>query len=194
MNNVNSNNYKKYATKVTASIFLFFLFFSTIFSSNVFAQNTSSIQGKIKVEAVGFFGHPPMKPTLDAIKEACNKFTDKVDLVIYNEETEEGQKFLSEKGLSGHIPMALYVNGQNTVLVDNKNITFRDFVNQEWRVKDLEKAIELSLKKNDTTSSDTISDGGMNNITIIILAVVIIAVVLITAFIFRRKLFVKKHK
>lgn len=128
----------------------------TLFAvANMVFPPVSFAEEKVKVEAVGFFSHYPMQSTRQAIESACEKFGDKVELRLYDETTDEGQEFLSKVGLSGHIPMALYVDGKISHSVDGKTITFRDFVGQNWSGGDLEKVIDLRLKGVDTASKET---------------------------------------
>lgn len=120
----------------------------------VLIPSTSFAEGKVKVEAVGFFSHFPMQPTKEAIQSACQKFGDKVELTLHDEDTQEGQEFLSKVGLSGHIPMAIYVDGELSHSVDGKNVAFRDFVGGSWRGEDLEKVLELRIKGVETAAKD----------------------------------------
>jgi hypothetical protein len=112
------------------------------FSVNANAEE----QGKVIIEAVGFFTHFPMRPTRGVIEDTCAKFGERVELTLYDEMKPEGQEFMALKGLSGHIPMRLFINGLNTVTIDGRAISFRDFVNRAWNADDLEKAIMLALE------------------------------------------------
>jgi hypothetical protein len=106
---------------------------------------TASTITSVKVEAVGFFTHPPMWETRDTIQKVCKEFPGKVDLVMYNEMSDEGRKFMQSKGLKGHLPMVLYVNGSIAHKINNQVIVFRDFVGQSWKAENLEQVIKLNL-------------------------------------------------
>lgn len=112
----------------------------SVFSVNIHAQE----QKKVIVEAVGFFSHFPMKATRDAIMETCAKFGEQVELTLYDEDSPEGESFMKKKGLSGHLPMRLYINGENTFALSGRTVSFKDFVNREWNADDLSNAIELA--------------------------------------------------
>jgi hypothetical protein len=103
-------------------------------------------QEKVSVEAVGFFTHFPMRQTRQVIEATCAKFGDRVTLKLYDETRAEGQAFMEEKNLSGHIPMRLYINGVNTFRIDGQEIAFSDFVGYAWMPEHLEKAITLALE------------------------------------------------
>ena len=106
-----------------------------LFPAGVFAEN----QEKIIIEAVGFFSHFPLRATRQAIEDTCAKFGDKVKLTLYDETEPDGQMFMRLKGLSGHLPMVLFINGK---------ISFRDFVGRDWTPEELEKAITAALENN----------------------------------------------
>jgi hypothetical protein len=129
----------------------------------MFIPATSLAAGKVRVEAVGFFSHPPMQPVLESIQSTCEGFGDKVELILHDETTDEGQQFLSKVGLSGHIPMALFVDGKIVHLIDGKTVTFRDFPGETWSADDLKKVIELRLKDVDTAAKDQSPGLGQTN-------------------------------
>ncbi len=103
------------------------------------AQPAVAMAAPLKVEALGFFSHPPMWETRDTIQKVCQEFGDRVDLVMYDETTADGEKFMQSHNLSGHIPMVLYING-------SLNQQIRDFVNWNWKAEDLKQAIKLALE------------------------------------------------
>ena len=102
-----------------------------LFPTGVFAKN------KVIIEAVGFFSHFPMRATRQAIEDTCAKFGDKVKLTIYDETQPDGQMFMRLKGLSGHLPMRLLIDGK---------VSFSDFVDRDWTAEQLEKAIATALE------------------------------------------------
>ena len=99
----------------------------------------------LKVEALGFFSHPPMWETRDTIQQVCQEFGDRVELVMHDEMTSDGQGFMQSNGLSGHIPMVLYLDGSPAHQIDGRTVEFRDFVNMGWKAGDLEQVIKLNL-------------------------------------------------
>lgn len=100
----------------------------------------------VKVEAIGFFGHPPLFKERDAIKQVCQDFGDKVELSLYIEESPDGVKFMKEKGLSGHLPVVIYVNGSVAHKIGDRVIVFRDFIGEGWTKADLQQVIKLNVE------------------------------------------------
>ena len=104
-----------------------------LFLVSTFAKN----RDKVIVEAVGFFSHFPLQATRQAIEDTCAKFGDKVKLTLYDETKADGQEFMKSKGLSGHLPMKLLIDGK---------VSFSDFVDRDWTAEQLEKAITTALE------------------------------------------------
>jgi ABC-type uncharacterized transport system substrate-binding protein len=104
----------------------------------------------IKVEALGFFSHPPLRATRNTIQEICKQFGSQVELVLHDEWSEDGQKFMKEKGLTGHLPTVIYINGSLAHKIDDRVVVFRDFVGQAWTGQDLQKVIQLNLDGQNT--------------------------------------------
>lgn len=142
---------------------------------------------KVIVEAVGFFSHFPMRPTRQTIEEICAKFGEQVSLTLYDEMQPEGQAFLSSKGLSGHIPMRLYINGVNTFTLDGREVSFSDFAGYAWTAADLENAIDFTLTNGvDGIAADTPADSGGGSPVVTAGIAAGVAIVMITGFILFR--------
>ncbi|MDR3560238.1 MAG: hypothetical protein P4N59_02180 [Negativicutes bacterium] len=107
--------------------------------------STAAAAAPVKVEAVGFFSHPPMFKDRDAIKQVCQGFGDQVELNLYIETAEDGQKFMKDKGLSGHLPLVLYINGSLAHKIGDRTIIFRDFMGEAWTKEDLQQVIKLNI-------------------------------------------------
>jgi hypothetical protein len=117
-----------------------------IFLGLFLIQSSATMGAKVKVEALGFFSHPPMHETRDTIQKVCKEFGNRVELTMYDEWSPDGQNFMQSKKLSGHLPMVLYVNGAVAHRIGGRVVTFRDFVGYSWTAEDLEQVIKLNLE------------------------------------------------
>jgi hypothetical protein len=104
----------------------------------------------VKVEALGFFSHPPMAQTANAIKDAAAKFGSQVQLVMHDETTDDGTQFMQARNLSGHLPMVLWIDGSVAHKVGARTVVFRDFLGQGWTQQDLEQVIRDRIAGKDT--------------------------------------------
>jgi hypothetical protein len=114
------------------------------------AQPAMASAATVKVEALGFFSHPPMAETEGAIKAAAAKFGSQVQLVLHDETAADGQQFMQAHKLSGHLPMVLWIDGAVAHKVGAKTVVFRDFLGQGWSQQDLEQVIGDRIAGKDT--------------------------------------------
>lgn len=150
------NTLFKYRNRLTAIITIAVVLWTALF----YATEASAMeQHRVTIEAVGFFSHFPLKQTRNVIEEVCAKFGNRVQLTLYDETSVEGRTFMSTKGLSGHIPMKLYINGNNTFSIDGKEVSFSDFVGDQWTEKDLEKVISMTLEGLDISAAKAKAGG-----------------------------------
>jgi hypothetical protein len=115
--------------------------FLVLLLSLVVVQPAFASAATVRVEALGFFSHPPMAATAAAIKAAAAKYGSQVQLVMHDETTADGQQFMQAKKLSGHLPVVLWVDSSVAHNVGGKTVVFRDFVGQGWTQQDLEQVI-----------------------------------------------------
>lgn len=104
-----------------------------------------ALAAPVRVEGLGFFTHPPMWENRDTIQSVCQQFSGQVELILHDEMSEDGQNFMRQKGLSGHLPMLLYINGSLAHRIGDRVVVFRDFIGQSWTGQDLEQVIKLNL-------------------------------------------------
>ena len=121
------------------------IFLSVIGCIALGAAPVLSEAAEIKVEGVGFFNHPPLFAARDAIVDVCKEFGEQVELVLYLEDDEDGQRFMKENNLSGHLPMALYINGSLAHQIGDRVVVFRDFIGRAWTKEDLMQVVEANV-------------------------------------------------
>lgn len=132
--------------KIIGMVFLILMVSLLMFPASVLAA-------PVKVEALGFFGHPPMVPLKNTLQQVAQEFGDQVQLVLHDESTSDGEQFMKDNNLSGHLPMVLYIDGSVANKIDDKVIVFRDFEGQGWTRQDLEQVIKLNLAGQKTAVS-----------------------------------------
>jgi len=130
------------------SVIFLFIFLVSLLMSPV-----AVLAAPVKIEALGFFSHPPMAPLKNTLQQVVQELGDQVQLVLHDETTPDGEQFMKDNGLSGHLPMVLYINGSVAHKLDDKVIVFRDFEGQGWTRQDLEQVIKLNLAGQKTAVS-----------------------------------------
>jgi len=86
----------------------------------------TAVPGAVEVEIIAL-NHPPMQPILAQVDGYMWQFGNRVHVTRYDFDTPEGAQFAEKKGLSGHIPMVIFINGSQTHTVDGHPVTFEDF-------------------------------------------------------------------
>jgi hypothetical protein len=82
--------------------------------------------GTATVEIV-FLNHPPVRPVLDQVDALLKPYGAKVKVTRYDFDTPDGAAFAQKMGLTGHDPLAIFVNGSQSFNLDGRTVTFNSF-------------------------------------------------------------------
>ena len=95
--------------------------------------------------------HPPLRPVLDQVNVLLTPYGNRLRVSRYDPDTAEGASFEQKKGLTGHVPLAIFVNGADTFTANGKKVTFESFpkgqgtgmvADGEWTMADLDAALK----------------------------------------------------
>jgi hypothetical protein len=108
----------------------------------------------VKVDVL-YMNHGPLQATIDEIKSLAAKYGPRVTVAWHDVDTQEGEKFMAEKKLTGHIPLVIWVNDSFKLRVDGKDVSFTGFPSGsgpaffqgKWTMADLQKALDQSAAK-----------------------------------------------
>ena len=126
--------------KIIALCFVVLILFS--FPFTLFAAK------EVKVEVL-YMNHGPLLGTLKEIKTIFTQYGNKIAVSWYDVETDEGQKFMAQKGIRGHIPLVVWMDNKVKFQMDGKEIIFAGFptgsgplfFQGKWNMEDLKKAL-----------------------------------------------------
>lgn len=82
--------------------------------------------GSVTVEII-YLNHPPLRPILQQIDAVLKPYGDAVKVTRYDFDTPEGAAFAQKKGLTGHDPLAIFVNGAQSFNLDGRTVKFDSF-------------------------------------------------------------------
>jgi hypothetical protein len=129
-----------------------FIFVLGAASIGLIARAASASQPTVEVIALG---HSPVQNALKPVREVLAKYAGKVRVVDLDAESPEGEKRLKAVGLKGHIPIAIFIDGNKSYkLPSGKSIEFVNFpaaagnpmgLNGAWTVADFETALRTAL-------------------------------------------------
>ena len=107
---------------------------------------------------VFYLPHPPIDPIREKIKNILEKFSN-YKLKEYDFYDDNNKQKIENYNLIGHIPVAIFIGGVDTFLIDGEEITFKNFpkgdafvptLEGSWSYDDLEKVLADPNKyKND---------------------------------------------
>lgn len=117
------------------------------------ASEAPSASGVPRVE-IAFLNHPPVISALREVDKLLVSYGDKIEVIRYDLETDQGAAFAKSKRLTGHFPIAILINGASEIKLKDRTVEFFSFpqgagsamvASGSWTVDDLRQAIDRSL-------------------------------------------------
>jgi len=111
--------------------------------------------GSTKVE-IAFLNHPPVLAALTDVDKLLVSYGDRVTVIRYDLETDQGAAFAKSKHLAGHVPIAIFVNGAMEVTLKDRTVKFFSFpqgkgtfmmASGSWTAEDLRQTIDQALSR-----------------------------------------------
>ena len=108
-----------------------------------------------KIEVL-YMNHGPLMDTLNKIKSVLSGYGDKLSVGWYDFDTKEGEQFMAKKGVKQHVPLVIWIDGNASVKVGEKEIQFTGFptgagpamFQGKWTIDDLKAALDqITAKK-----------------------------------------------
>ena len=73
-----------------------------------------------------FLPHPPAMAVVDEVEKVAAEF-DNIVITRYSFDDPSSEKLLKKYDLKGHMPVAIFINGQNSFTVNGQKISLRNF-------------------------------------------------------------------
>lgn len=117
-------------------------------------QSGGSTNG-VKVEVV-YLNHPPVRPIIDEINKVLASYGDKVNVSRYDFDTPEGEAFAKKMGITGHTPLAIFIEGSETFDLGGRKVKFESFPqgggtgmvpDGAWSMTDLDSVLKAKVEK-----------------------------------------------
>jgi hypothetical protein len=103
-----------------------------------------------------YMNHGPLQPTLEQMRATFGAYGNKIQVAWHDFESEEGAAFMARKGIKTHVPLEIWLDGKDTLMVGGQKVRFLGFptgagprfFQGQWRLEDLDQAIgELTAGK-----------------------------------------------
>ena len=111
--------------------------------------------GAPKVE-IAFLNHSPVLMALTDVDTLLASYGDKITVTRYDLETDQGAQFAKSRRLTGHVPIAIFINGSMEIKLKDRSVKFYSFpqgkgtfmvASGSWTVEDLRQAIDQALSR-----------------------------------------------
>ena len=97
-----------------------------------------------------YMNHGPLMDTLARMKSVFSSFGDKISVAWYDFESKEGEDFMAQKGINQHVPLVIWIDGNQVVKLGQKQIKFVGFptgagpmfFQGKWTIDDLKAALD----------------------------------------------------
>lgn len=94
--------------------------------------------------------HPPVRQVMDEVDRTVAEFGDRVRVRRLDFESDEGQEFAEDRGVTGHVPLAIFIDASNGARVNGRAVRFVGFprgqapvpvAEGDWTLEDLRGAL-----------------------------------------------------
>ncbi len=129
-------------------------FYCFIMAALLIAVPLSSVaKEQVNVDVL-YMNHGPMQPILRELRILFPKYKDKLTLSWYDVESKEGIAFKAKRGIKGHVPMVIWIDGKFEQVVNNSKIKFTgfptgagpSFAQGKWTFDDLAAVLDRKTK------------------------------------------------
>ncbi len=103
-----------------------------------------------------YMNHGPLRPTLRELNNLFAGYGDGIVVSGHDFYSEEGARFKAEKGIKGHVPLVLWIDGKSTLKVNGTPVRFRGFptgsgpasFQGKWNMEVLKEVLDQITDKN----------------------------------------------
>lgn len=107
---------------------------------------TPTQPGVTVVEIIAL-SHLPAQNVVSKVKEILATYGSKVSVTEYDFNSPEGADFAKAKGLTEHMPVAIFINGSREAVVGGKLVTFSNFPGLGWSIEEFQQALDQAIGK-----------------------------------------------
>jgi hypothetical protein len=97
-----------------------------------------------------YMNHGPLMDTLDKMKSVFSSYGDRINVSWYEFFSKQGEDFKAEKGINQHVPLVIWIDGNEVVKLGQKQVKFEGFptgagpafFQGKWTIDDLRAALD----------------------------------------------------
>ncbi|MEX2323704.1 MAG: hypothetical protein WEA29_08060 [Acidimicrobiia bacterium] len=114
-------------------------------SSDSSGSDGSLLGDQVLIEIISL-DHAPIRPAVEDVLRLAAEYGDDIAVEAYFFDSPEGEDFAAEKGITEHVPLAIYINGVSEFIVESRTVKLEGFPQGEgtdvvadgsWTIDDL---------------------------------------------------------
>jgi hypothetical protein len=125
------------------------LLFLAVVSFNSSVISSALAAKPVQVEVL-YMNHGPLMDTLSKMRDIFSGFGDKIHVAWYDFESRQGEEFMAKKGITRHVPLMIWIEGDTKVSLSEREISFAGFptgagpmfFQGKWTLDDLKTAVD----------------------------------------------------
>ena len=102
-----------------------------------------------------YMNHGPLMDTLDRMKSVFSSYGDRISVSWHEFFSKEGEDFKAEKGINGHVPLVIWIDGNEVVKLGQRQVKFVGFptgagpafFQGKWTIDDLRMILDKVTSK-----------------------------------------------
>ena len=102
-----------------------------------------------------YMNHGPLMDTLNKMKSVFSSYGDRINASWYEFFSKQGEDFKAKKGINQHVPLVIWIDGNEVVKLGQKQIKFEGFptgagpafFQGKWTIDDLKAALDQVTDK-----------------------------------------------
>jgi hypothetical protein len=118
------------------------------------ARDDRVTEPAVLVEVISL-DHAPIRPAVEEVLSLAEEYGSDVIIRTYSFDSAEGEDFAAEKGITEHLPLAVFINGVSEFTVDGRTVLFESFPQGEgtgmvadgtWTITDLRAVLDRATR------------------------------------------------
>lgn len=124
----------------------FFILILSGYTASAFSDEPSD---PIRIDVL-YMDHGPMQPTLRELRALFPDYESRVAVYWHDFESEEGERFKTQKGIRRHIPLVIWIDGKSRFRVNGQMVALSgfptgsgpSFFQGKWKMADLKSTLD----------------------------------------------------
>jgi hypothetical protein len=125
------------------SVLALISFFSNAYAASAYAAKPPRVE-------VLYMNHGPLMDTLDKMKSVFSSYGNRISVSWYEFYSKQGEDFKAEKGINQHVPLVIWIDGNEVVKLGQRQVKFEGFptgagpafFQGKWTIDDLRAALD----------------------------------------------------